>query len=511
MKDGKLGAFVFWFLKVCIIGLISIAFLLNISILNEMFFNSNRVLSVCAIIVSIDVSLCIALKKYKRKMFIYLPIIIITMAIIIILPHLIEWRNNRLDDNFIQPPMEDQSDTAQQMEESFRNTAPEGRRFEETDENIPHDGLDYIVDGELEAEENITQERFSGGDPNDPRYYNSPQIYPLIYYEGFQNIEILLRNNYTVSVFDLLSSGLLTWNENNTFYPNPDRMVLREGTVIQGIGLSYTRATTELNSAYNEQRALARDSMNRRGSVLEAELRNLDTLIYNYERFILHRTWMRDWSIENAGGVCMDLMILLARDHMEVARLYARRNEGNDKMLAIDNFIAAIFEYSQVYRMSIRADRAELITDRNILYWIASAYFNLGHVQRDDNDLMYRLGSFTTADLFFEESIHLRLTPFFEAHARYFNAIACHNVISFFMIRREQDNEPLPMELRYYIKEAFMNYSLLRSTPYLGEEMHWTTRDHIIHALNGFGRYVEAYLQDHPEQEAWIMRFFVEF
>jgi hypothetical protein len=234
-------------------------------------------------------------------------------------------------------------------------------------------------------------------------------------------------------------------------------------------------------------------------------------MIYRYEEFISQLKKAREWSCQNAEGVHIDLVLLIARNHMEKAHLLARRDNGPDYIHAMDNYILAILEYAQAYRMCMRGGFYDTISDRMIFYWMASAYFNLGNVQRIHTDLVYRLGSFVTADVFFLESIEHQLRPYFEAHARYFTAMACHNVINFFMMRREHDNEPLPWELRYYIREAYENYAQLRGTSHLEKHIDGSTSNHINHALRGFSAYVAAYLYDHPNEEAWINRFYVEF
>jgi hypothetical protein len=350
--------------------------------------------------------------------------------------------------------------------------------------DIPKDGLTF--DGIMEI---LT-------DRDNPRNEHYPRIYPAIFDESF-GLESFLRTPNAMNIMEFFrtSSDLLSLNTHTYPAPNSFAMLNSPSARIESLkGETYGRVVRRVDSAYIEMHPCFMIALRTRGDGVSND--RLDEMIDTYTQFLWDLNQARQWSIEETKGLDIDLVSIIARNYMERGILLGIRGDGLDNVNAISDFMSAIMRYAEIYRMSRLRGHDHLIVNRNILYWIASAYFNMGAVQHGGDNFVYMVGSFVNADAFFSESIdNGQMHPFFQAHAKLYAAMAARNVIISAIELYNQKGAALPRELVYYIDTAYTNYTDLKRTTHLDNTLLATnTRDYIDQALRDIRGYIDLYL-----------------
>lgn len=304
------------------------------------------------------------------------------------------------------------------------------------------------------------------------------EVYPFLANEWF--------NEYSIphNVFDFFEvTGILDPATNETYQRANSVILNSPQSIILDLKLSYADVITNENNRYIN----LYNEYHMNGNM------GIDQAIVDYTTMIDNLNRAKTWSLNDpkAAGVDIDLLVLIARNYKEKAYLLAARGDSADKTAAVENYISAIKEYAMIYRMCIREDQEQKLSDYNILYWIAVIYHNIGDISF--NGLSSRLGSFVSADSFFGEHIGYGANAHFEMYARYYSAMSSHKTI---VIVKSQ-YKTLPIDLKYYLVDAYENYKNVKDSAELTSD----ERSNAKQALKLIANDCLAYLDIYPEEE----------
>ena len=207
----------------------------------------------------------------------------------------------------------------------------------------------------------------------------------------------------------------------------------------------------------------------------------------------------KDWSMNNAGGVCPNLLAMIARNHAERAHLLARRNTGYDAEIALEEYVDAINTYALLYRTLIENDMEETVQYYNIYFWLASAYHNMGNLLL--RNFPHTLGNYASASSFFKEeySSQPRNSEMrtYRAYSIYFSALTSHKICNMYV--KDNPND-LPRELKYYLRNARNNY--FNSIENI--ELREVARDNAEESYEKINQIIERYLDQFQEERSFF-------
>jgi hypothetical protein len=188
------------------------------------------------------------------------------------------------------------------------------------------------------------------------------------------------------------------------------------------------------------------------------------------------------------------LLMLLAKDYLELGMLYAKRANDGDRNLACQFYAQSVLCYAELYRMFMIEGEPEKVQSNDILYWIASLYHHLGDLTSTVSH--YRIDEYGTATAL-QEEYGTGDAEKYSDYSRYFSAITSHKLIIEF-----EKNAYVPVELAEYFESAINNYLFVRDS-----DIKAAYKDDAVHALKWLKSQCESFVALYPEKQYLLQLF----